>query len=232
MAPTSWVTAISVPSRGDRRLLRRRGAHRLGRALHGLDDVHVARTPAEVAFEALPDLVLGRVRVLVQEVGGRHDETRRAVAALQAVLVPERLLDRVQLAVFGHALDRGQALALGLDRKHGAALDGFAVDQDRARAALARVAADTASGEPELVAQVVHEQESRLDLSLVLAAVDGGRDLVLHPVLLPESGGGGGAAPPVEPPRPEKKPPTLLRFCGQRHLTSLFVAARRDTLGC
>ena len=35
-----------------------RAAHRLGGRLHGLDDVHVARTPAEVAFEASSDLVL------------------------------------------------------------------------------------------------------------------------------------------------------------------------------
>src|SRR5437762_4916569 len=93
------------------------------------------------------------------------------------MLVPEGLLDRVQLTIFGHALNRRQALALGLDRKHRAALDGFAVDQDRAGAALARVAADVSAGEPQVVAEVVHEQQARLDLMLVPAAVDGCRDL-------------------------------------------------------
>src|SRR5262249_24965568 len=45
-----------VTSRGHGRLRLGRGlgtAHRPGRGLHGLDDVHVARTPAEVAFQAL-----------------------------------------------------------------------------------------------------------------------------------------------------------------------------------
>src|SRR6266478_3669812 len=115
LAPTSWVTAISVASRGDRGLLCRRAAHRLGGGLRGLDDVHVAGTPAQVPFESSPDVVFGRTRVLRQKVGRGHDESRRAVAALQAVLVPERLLDGVQLAVLGHTLDRLQALALRLD---------------------------------------------------------------------------------------------------------------------
>src|SRR5438093_2874852 len=133
---------MSVASRGDRGLLARRAAHRLGGGLDGLDDVHVAGTPAEVAFESPPDLVFGRVRVLREQIRGGHDEARRAVAALQAVLVPERLLDRVQLAILGHALDRLQVLALRLDGEHRAALHGFAVDEDRARAALAGVAPD------------------------------------------------------------------------------------------
>ena len=35
-------------------------------------------------------------------------------------------------------------------------------------------------GKAERLAQVVDEQQPRLDLMLVPAAVDGGRDLVLH----------------------------------------------------
>src|SRR6266699_6561647 len=146
LAPTSWVTAMSVASRRDRRLLGRRGAHCLGGGLDGLDDVDVAGTTAEVAFEALADLVFGRVRVLPEQVSGGHDEAGRAVAALQTVLVPESLLDRVQLPILGHALDRHQVPALGLDGEHGAALDGLAVDQDGARAALAGVTADVRAG--------------------------------------------------------------------------------------
>src|ERR1700730_8284858 len=154
--------------------------HRLGRGLNGLDDVHVPRAPAEIAFEALADLVLVRVRVLVEEVGGGHDEAGSAVPALEAVLIPERLLQWMQLAVLGHALDRGQALALGLDCEHRAALDRLAIDQDGACAALAGVAADGRASQADDVAQVMHEQEARLDLMLLPVAVDGGRDLVLH----------------------------------------------------
>ena len=79
------------------------GAHvappdRRGRRLHGAHDVLVAGAAAQVAFQAVADL-LGRGigRVLQQFVGG-EDHPRRAEPALQAVLVPERFLDRVQRA--------------------------------------------------------------------------------------------------------------------------------------
>src|SRR6266700_509068 len=92
LAPTSWVTDLSVSSRRDLRLPGRRAAHRLGGGLHCLDDVHVTRTSAEVAFEAPADLILGRVGVLLEQVGRGHDEAGRAVPALQSVLIPEGLL--------------------------------------------------------------------------------------------------------------------------------------------
>src|SRR2546430_6584458 len=184
LAPTSCVTAMSVAPGRDGCLLGRSGAYGLGGALHRLDDVHVPGAPAKVAFEAPTDLVLGRVRVLRQQVGRGHDEARCAVPALQAVLVPEGLLDRVQLAILGQALDRGQALALGLDGEHRAALHRLAVDVDCAGAALACIAPDVRPGEPEVVTKVMHEQEPGLDLMLVPAAVDGSRNLVVHSVLL------------------------------------------------
>src|SRR5437867_11889237 len=105
LAPTNWETAMSVPSRRDLGLPGRGSAHRLGGGLHGLDDVDVTRTPAEVALEALADLVFGRVGVLLEKVGRGHDEAGRAVTALQPVLVPESLLDRLELTVLVHAFD-------------------------------------------------------------------------------------------------------------------------------
>src|SRR5579859_1818490 len=180
-APTSWVTAMSVSSRRDLGLPGRSRAHGLGRGLHGLDDVHVTGAAAEVAFEALADLVFGRIGVLLEKVGRGHDEAGRAVAALQAVLVPESLLDGVQLIAVGHALDGREVAAVGLDGEHRAALDRLAVHVDRARAALAGVAADVRSGQAYDIPEVVHEQQSRFDLVLVLTPVDGDSDLVLHP---------------------------------------------------
>src|SRR5262249_25650852 len=72
-----------------------------GRLLHGLDDVDVAGAPAKVAFEPLPDLLFGRIRVLAQQADGGHDHPRRAVAALQRMLLVKRLLHRVHSAVLG-----------------------------------------------------------------------------------------------------------------------------------
>src|SRR4029077_15622155 len=136
--------------------------HHLRRRLDGLDDVHVAGASAKVALEALADFVLSRVWVLREQGGGGHAEARGAVAALKPVLVPEGLLQRMELTIPGHALDRCQLPALGLDREHRAALHRVAVDEDGARSALARVAADVSAGKAYDVPQVMHEQEARL----------------------------------------------------------------------
>jgi hypothetical protein len=72
-----------------------------------------------------------------------------------------------------------------LDREHGAALDGLAVNQDRAGTALAGVASDMGAREAGDVPYVMHEQEPGLDLILVPSAVDSSSDLVLHTFLQP-----------------------------------------------
>src|SRR3972149_1294164 len=74
--------------------------------LDRLDDVDVAGAATEIAADPLADLRLGRVGVLGEERGGLHDHARRAEAALEAVLVPEALLERVERRSVGPALAR------------------------------------------------------------------------------------------------------------------------------
>ena len=79
------------------------------------------------------------------------------------MLVPERLLHGVQIAVGGEAFDGDEFAAIGLDGEHGAGFDGLAVERDGAGAADGGFAADMRSGESGHFAQVMDEQESRLD---------------------------------------------------------------------
>ena len=103
--------------------------HRLGRGSHRLPDVLVAGAAAEVALQSPLDLLVGGRRVLLQEIGGGHDETGSAEAALQAVLVPERLLHGVEGAVLGQPFDRRHLLPVCLDREDAARLHRLAVDR-------------------------------------------------------------------------------------------------------
>src|SRR6478672_6385194 len=155
---------------GDRR--------RAGRLLDRLDDIDVARTATQVAADALADLGLGGVRVLAEQPGRLHDHARGAEAALEPVLVPERLLQRVERGAVGHPLDGLDLVPVGLDREDGAGLRALAVEVDGARAAVAGVAPDVGAGQPEVVAQEVDEQEPRFDVGLVGLAVDGDRDVL------------------------------------------------------
>src|SRR5947208_2116084 len=149
VAVRSSVAAITDP-------LRRRGG------LDRLDDVVVARTAAEVALEPVADLRLARVRVLGQQADGGQHHPWRAVAALEPVLLVEGLLHRMQLAVRGESFDRRQLLPVRLDCEQRAGLHGLAVQEDRAGAAGGRVAPDVRPRQPELLAQEVDEQLSRL----------------------------------------------------------------------
>src|SRR5438552_12852930 len=123
--------------------------HVLGRPLDRLHDVVVTRAPAQVALELVADQLLGRLGVALEHLVDGHDHARRAETALEPVLLPEPLLDRVQLAVLRETLDGQDGRTVGLDREHRARLHRLAAEEDRARAALARVATDVCPGEPD-----------------------------------------------------------------------------------
>src|SRR5205809_3493027 len=103
-----------------------------------LDDVVVAGAAAEIALKLVADgVVVEVVPLTVDDVDGRHDHARRAVAALQAVVLAKSFLHRMQRAVrFGQALNRGDVGAIELPSEHGAGLHRLAVDVDYASTAL------------------------------------------------------------------------------------------------
>src|ERR1700682_5517651 len=157
MPPRRSIPAPAPPPRG---------------GLDGLDDVLVAGAPAKVALERLTDLLLARRGVLVQEADDRHDHPGRTEAALQSVLLVERLLNRMELTVSGETLDRGDLGTVGLDTENGARLDRLAVDHDRARAAGRRVAADIRPGQAQAVSQNIDEELARLEGALAASPGD------------------------------------------------------------
>src|SRR5438034_8836480 len=84
----------------------------------------------------------------------------------------------MQLTVLFHALNRHDFLVAGLDGEHGARFHRSAVHEDGAGAAVGRVAPDMGAGHPQHVPDQVDQQEARLNVSLVLLAVD--RELDPH----------------------------------------------------
>ena len=146
----------------------------VGRLAHRGDDVDVAGAAAQVAFQRMRDLRVAGLRVLGQQAAGAHHHARRAEPALQAVAGDEGLLHRVQRATGrGQPLHRGDAAAGGLQRQHAAALDGLAVQQHGAGAALAGVAADMGAGQRQRAAQQLDQQGGGIDRGLHGLAVDG-----------------------------------------------------------
>ena len=111
-----------------------------------------------MAGERLAHLAFGGRPIRGEELGERHQYPRRAVAALQAVLVPEGQLQRVELALGREAFDGAHFLAVGLHRQHEARTRSAAVDKHGAGAAHAVLAAQMRTGELQLVAQEIRER--------------------------------------------------------------------------
>ncbi len=86
------------------------------------------------------------------------------------------MLQRMEVAVVGHAFDRLDAFAFGLRRQHEAGTDEAAVDHDGAGAAIAGAAAFLGAREAELVAQGVEQRLAAAAEELDGLAVDGGGD--------------------------------------------------------
>src|SRR5438067_4366233 len=159
--------------------------HLLGGVLDGLDDVHVPGAAAQVPGDGLADLRLARVPVAIEERAARQHHSRRAVAALQAVLLPEAFLHGVELAVLLEALDGSDLMSVGLHGEEGARLHRLPLEQHGAGAAVGGVAADMRSGHAQVLAQEVDEEQARLDLRLLGVAVDGDLDAMCRHGYLP-----------------------------------------------
>ena len=150
--------------------------HRRHRLLDRGDDVGIGAAAADVAAHQLADFVGGRRPALRDEARGRADLTGRAVAALECVVVDEGLLQRMQRAVGGEPLDGGDLGAVLHDDQRQAGIDAPAVDQDRAGAALALIAALLGAGQIETVAQRVEQGRPGRDGQRTFLAVDVKRD--------------------------------------------------------
>ncbi len=132
-------------------------------AIIGVDDVLVAGAAADVAGQRLANVVLGRRRMLFQIRRHRHQDARRAIAALQTVMLVHRLLNRIELAaVAREALDGREFVAVGLHRQHQAGADRDTIEQNGAGAADAMLAADMGAGQPQFVAQEIAQQHPRV----------------------------------------------------------------------
>src|SRR4051812_14087226 len=99
--------------------------------LDGFDYVLVACAATVVALQGLPDLLLVRVRVLLEHAYRCHNHARRAIPALQGVGLVERRLHGMPLPILGEALHCGDLAPVGLYREHRTGLNRLLVHQDR-----------------------------------------------------------------------------------------------------
>jgi hypothetical protein len=110
--------------------------------------------------------------VLLDHREGRTDLAGRAVAALVAVEVEEGLLHGMQPLTVRHPFDGGDLASLGGDGELQTGDGPASVEQHRAGAALALIAAFLGTGEIETLTQRVEQGGATVDGQRVLLAVD------------------------------------------------------------
>src|SRR5215471_13488099 len=152
------------------------------RDLDRVDDLGIGGAAAEIAREIVPDLLLVRVGMGVEQLRRHQHEARRAVSALEGAgldegflhgieIVRARVRERLDRRYLGAVDERGQVEAAG---------DGRAVHQHGAAPAQALAAALARAHQIEVALQQLDEVVMRLDLGRDLLAVEGEADRARH----------------------------------------------------
>src|SRR2546422_6045977 len=150
-----------------------------------VEDLRVAGAAAEVAGQRLLDLVARRGRRLVEQRLRGEQDAGRAVTTLGRPELGERLLQWMELAALGHALDRRDLSPLDCDWQREAGQHGLAVHQHGARAALPELAAVLRPRQPEILAEDLEQRLVNGSQDVAALAVDRQRHADLHPSSTP-----------------------------------------------
>ena len=138
----------------------------------GGHDVPVAGAAADHAGQLRGELLVGDLGFVAEQVVGAEQETRGAETALQGVVPPEGLLQRVQVVRTPEPFDGDDLGAVELAGEQQAGADCFAVDQHGAHPADPVLAADVGSGQSQVVAQRVRQRDAGGEVQHRGCAVD------------------------------------------------------------
>ena len=150
----------------DRPFHRLPGLDRFARRLDRLDDGAVSAAAAEGVFERVTDFTLADRRIFLQQRISGHDLPGDTETTLHRPVLDKGLLQRVEHFFVRPAagrcqpFDRGHLSSGCFGSRVIAGQDGFAIHQDRTRAAFRLVAADFRPGQFEAIAQHIGEHLS------------------------------------------------------------------------
>src|ERR1700675_4382754 len=118
--------------------------------VNGLANLLEGSASADIG-DGLVDVLIGRLRLLLEQGRDRHDHAALAIAALRNVVGHPGLLHLVQRAIAGEAFDRGNLLAGGFADRDAAGAHRHAVDMDRAGPALCNAATVFGPGQSDIL---------------------------------------------------------------------------------
>jgi hypothetical protein len=135
----------------------RRGSHFGGCVHDGSDDILVTGATAQHRRQAGTDFLFARRWICAEEIQGSNQHSRGAEAALKAVLLVERLLQRMQLSPFRNALDGYDIRTICLYCQHDTGARGLVIQQNCASSTDAVLTPHMSASERKFIAQVINE---------------------------------------------------------------------------
>src|SRR5258707_10472783 len=118
------------------------------------------------------DVLVGRLRLLLEKRRHRHDHSGLAISALRNVVVDPGLLDFVQGAVGGQPFDRGDLFAAGFADQYATGAHRNAIDMDRASSTLRNAATVFGAGQADIFPDRPKQRRIRLDIHVESFAID------------------------------------------------------------
>src|SRR5467141_1447183 len=105
------------------------------RSFDGLENLKIARAPAQVSRDCFADLIAAGVRVLVQQSLRGDQNCRRAIAALRRSEIGKRILQGMKLPIFSKALHGQYLLSATFERQREVGKHGLTIQLHSASAA-------------------------------------------------------------------------------------------------
>ena len=127
------------------------------RSKDSLDDVVIARAPAEIAFKFMPDcFLIEAVAIAFDNADRAHHHAGGAETALKSMIFAECFLHWMQCVAVGETFDRRHVGTFGLTRQQSAGFYRQAVYMNGAGAALTCVTTDMSAGHAETFTQILN----------------------------------------------------------------------------
>src|SRR3974390_734775 len=131
--------------------------HRVRSSLNGANNIVIAGAAANIAVQLLANRRLVEVvPVASNHIDGGHNHARRAEAALEPVLLMKSSLHRMKFVAVRQAFEGRPRCSVILDGERGTGLNANPVDVNGAGTALAGIAADMRTGEPQMLTQILN----------------------------------------------------------------------------
>src|SRR3954451_25435392 len=143
----------------------------VGGGVNGITRLLEGAAAADIG-DGFVDVLVGRLRLLLEQGRDRHGHAALAIAALRNVLGDPGLLDLVQCAIRRQPLDGGDLLADGFRDQHAAGARRDAVDVDGAGATLCNAATIFGAGQAGIFPDRPQKRRIRLDIQFKCFAVD------------------------------------------------------------